>query len=113
MTLRIFPQSIGAWARLCLSLLLLAVVGLRFHADAVIGSWFYAKEEGDLLFQSLPHGELVDAIEGITHSPWSHCGILVQRDGRWVVVEALGEVRETPLTDWPPALWPLALIKMR
>jgi hypothetical protein len=100
MTLRIFPQSIGAWARLCLSLLLLAIVGFRFHADAVIGSWFYAKEEGDLLFQSLPHGELVDAIEGITHSSWSHCGILVQRNGRWVVVEALGEVRETPLTDW-------------
>ena len=64
MSLRIFPQSIGAWVRLSFSVALLAVVGHRFHADAVIGSWFYAKEEGDLLFQSLPHGELVDAIEG-------------------------------------------------
>ena len=100
MTLRIFPKSVGAWARFLLSLALLYFVGVRFHADAVVGSWFYAKREGDLLFQSLPHADLVDAIEGVTKSPWSHCGVLIQRNGRWVVVEALGMVRETPLKDW-------------
>ena len=100
MTLRILPNSAGAWVRLCISVAILAIVGVCFHADAVVGSWFYAKEEGDILFQSLPHGELVDAIEGITGSPWSHCGVLMKRDRHWVVVEALGEVRETPLTDW-------------
>ena len=92
MALRIFPRTAGAWTRLCLSVALLLIVGRTFHADAVVGSWFYPKQEGDILLQSLPHGELVDA--------WSHCGVLVQRDGRWVVVEALGEVRETPLKDW-------------
>jgi len=100
MTLRILPKSVGAWARLCCSVAVLAFVGVRFHADAVVASWSYAKQEGDILFQSLPHGELVDAIEGITHSPWSHCGVLIQRQGRWIVVEAIGEVRETPLKDW-------------
>src|SRR6187549_2840818 len=100
MILRILPQTPGAWARLCLSVALLLFVGHRFHADAVVGSWFYPKEEGDILLQSLPHGELVDAIEGISDSPWSHCGVLVLRDGRWMVTEALGEVRETPLTEW-------------
>ena len=100
MTLRIFPKSLGAWLRLSVSIVVLAILSIRFHADAVVGSWFYAKQEGDILFQSLPHSELVDAIEGITQSPWSHCGVLIQREGRWVVVEALGEVRETPLKDW-------------
>jgi hypothetical protein len=100
MTLRILPKSVGAWARFSLSVALLCFLGIRFHADAVVRSWFYAKQEGDILFQSLPHGDLVDAIEGVTQSPWSHCGVLIQRDGRWLVVEALGEVRETPLTEW-------------
>ncbi len=100
MTLRFLPNSLAAWTRLCLGISLLGFLGHRYHADAVVGSWFYAKQEGDILFQSLPHGELVDAIEGITRSPWSHCGVLIQRDGKWVVVEALGEVRETPLSDW-------------
>lgn len=61
---------------------------------------FYAKEEGDVLFQSLPRMALTEAIEGITESRWSHCGILLKREGRWVVAEAIGEVRETPLVSW-------------
>lgn len=57
----------------------------------------YRPVVGDVLFQSLPHAPLVDAIEGCSRSPFSHCGIVVERDGRWLVLEALGEVRETPL----------------
>jgi uncharacterized protein YycO len=58
------------------------------------------KQEGDVLFQSLPTGPLVVAIETITESPWSHCGILLRREGKWVVAEAIGEVRYTPLHLW-------------
>jgi|GEM_PF-2251968 len=56
--------------------------------------------EGDIIFQSLPHGELVDAIEGVTQSEWSHCGVIMLEDGAWVVYEALGEVIYTPLAAW-------------
>jgi uncharacterized protein YycO len=58
------------------------------------------KQEGDVLMQSLPRGELVDAIESASRSPWSHCGILVKRDGHWQVAQALGNVHYTPLVEY-------------
>ena len=58
------------------------------------------KAEGDIVFQSLPRGELVDAIEGISQSEWSHCGVLLLENGKWMVAEAIGEVRLTPLKQW-------------
>lgn len=62
----------------------------------------YGPQEGDVIFQSLPHGPVVWAIEGVTKSPYSHCGIVGKRDDRWVVYEAIGSVRVTPLTEF---LW--------
>ncbi len=56
--------------------------------------------DGDILFQSLPRGPLVDAIEGATRSPFSHCGIAHLTPRGWVVIEAIGPVKETPLADW-------------
>jgi hypothetical protein len=56
--------------------------------------------EGDVLFQSLPHAPLVDAIEGVTKSPYSHCGIVTKHGNAWFVLEAIGPVRETPLPQW-------------
>jgi len=41
----------------------------------------YRPVEGDLLFQSLPHCPLVDAIENATQSSYSHCGMVVRTDG--------------------------------
>jgi hypothetical protein len=60
----------------------------------------YKVREGDIVFQSLPHSPLVDTIEGATLSPYSHCGIVAGSDGRWVVIEAIGPVKETPLPRW-------------
>ena len=60
----------------------------------------YVPQVGDVLFQSLPASPLVDAIEDATASPYSHCGILAKHEGRWVVLEALGSVRRTPLEQW-------------
>ena len=66
----------------------------------------YEPQAGDLVFQSLPHDPLIDAIEGSTGSPFSHCGIVKLRDpvkkhgDRWVVIEAVGPVKETPLSWW-------------
>ncbi len=60
----------------------------------------YVPQAGDVVFQSLPHGEVVAAIEGSTGSPWSHCGIVAEEEGRWYVYEAIGEVRRTPLGEY-------------
>jgi hypothetical protein len=60
----------------------------------------YAVQEGDIVFQPLPQSGLVDAIEGVSLSIYSHCGIVERKDGDWYVIEAIGPVRETPLGDW-------------
>lgn len=56
--------------------------------------------DGDVVFQSLPRSPWVEMIEGATDSPFSHCGIVAERDGQWVVYEALGRVRAVPLQDF-------------
>jgi cell wall-associated NlpC family hydrolase len=43
-----------------------------------------ALQEGDLVFQALPHNPLVDAIEGASGAPFSHCGIMHQTANGWV-----------------------------
>lgn len=82
---------------------------LRFVASAVFAATLacsralpdgWAPREGDVLFQSLPRSPLVDAIEGASRSPWSHCGLVARRGDDFVVVEAFGTVRETPLEAW-------------
>lgn len=60
----------------------------------------YEPREGDIVFQSLPHNPLVDAIESVSGSSLSHCGIVVKEREAWGVLEALGEVKVTPLGEW-------------
>ncbi|MBX7208646.1 MAG: hypothetical protein K1X78_10060 [Verrucomicrobiaceae bacterium] len=60
----------------------------------------YHPQTGDVVFQSLPHNPVIDAIEGCTASPYSHCGIVVKNDTGWLVLEAVGPVKETPLRNW-------------
>ena len=60
----------------------------------------YHPADGDIVFQSLPHGEMVDAIEGATNSPWSHCGVVVYEHHCWFVAEAIVKVRKTFLPLW-------------
>lgn len=62
--------------------------------------WTYSPREGDVLFQSLPHGALTNAIEGSTHSPWSHCGIVARANDEWIVYEAYGQVQSVPLKEF-------------
>jgi len=60
----------------------------------------YTPREGDIAFQSLPHNAIIDTIEGSTGSPYSHCGILHQVGTEWMVIEAIGPVKETSITAW-------------
>jgi hypothetical protein len=82
-----------------LQLNLLAKIG---HHCAQVCYYYlrYSPREGDIIFQALPHGDLVDAIEGSTHSPYSHCGVVLRNGNRWAVIEAIVNVHETPLYLW-------------
>lgn len=59
----------------------------------------YRPKVGDVVVQSIdPCGRLLRTVKGVTESKWCHCGVVDQRDGRWVVCEAVGDgVRYTPL----------------
>lgn len=78
---------------------LLLAVGLYAWAfgPAYVACWRYEPQEGDIVFQSLPRSRLVNAIEGVSDSPYSHCGIVTREGGQWVVLEAFHKVEVTPL----------------
>jgi hypothetical protein len=108
--IRLLPSNRGEWLRL-LGLLFVSALLIYFNreqcsflitrAPVVYYNLRYTPQEGDVVFQSLPHGNLVDAIEGITHSPYSHCGVVLRNDkNQWVVIESIFNVHETPLFLW-------------
>lgn len=79
---------------------LLVLPVLALFARPYLAHLCYRPREGDVVFQSLPLNPLVVAIEGATHSPYSHCGLVARRNGRWVVIEAYEGVDETRLASW-------------
>lgn len=65
--------------------------------------WMQVRE-GDILFQNLDCGPLCDAIESVTLGAggrdFSHCALVVNREGQWGVIEAYGSVRFTPMDSF-------------
>jgi cell wall-associated NlpC family hydrolase len=55
--------------------------------------------DGDIIFQTSRSGQSL-AIQRATHSPYSHVGLVLYRDGKPFVFEAIATVRYTPLADW-------------
>lgn len=98
--MKIFPDSKAGKVRYAIILAAFAAIIWFYRLDRAVGYYVSDKQPGDILFQSLPHMDLVDAIEGISQSEWSHCGVLVKHEGKWQVAEAIGEVRYTPLHFW-------------
>jgi Permuted papain-like amidase enzyme, YaeF/YiiX, C92 family len=98
----VFPKTRGAWIRSAVIFAIVIAVAVYRNVFSLTQLLAYQPRDGDVLFQSLPHGELVDAIEGITESEWSHCGVVMRKGNMWVVVESIGQVRETPLFLWIP-----------
>ena len=80
--------------------LLAFVVFAWVYGPAYVAYWNYAPREGDIVFQSLPRSRLVNAIEGGSQSPYSHCGIVAKQNGGWVVYEAYRNVAATPLKEF-------------
>lgn len=56
-------------------------------------------KEGDLLFQ-ISKSAQSPLIALATGSVYTHCGILVEKQGEWYVLEATGPVKLTPLQQW-------------
>ncbi|MGZ5243136.1 MAG: YiiX family permuted papain-like enzyme [Bacteroidia bacterium] len=77
-------------------ILFIAIAGGFFIHAAPKQSNF---KEGDILFQS-SESRQSKAIELATHSQFSHVAMLVEKDGKLVVVEALQPVKYTPIETW-------------
>jgi len=97
---RIFPQTRAGNIRLAFLLVVLLIMFGRAYAWPFYWYLSYHPQEGDLIFQSLPKIDIVEAIEGVSGSPYSHCGVVVSRQGKWRVNEALVTVHDTPLFEW-------------
>ena len=91
---RVFVTTLAVCA------LLTFIVSAWIYGPAYVAYWNYSPQEGDILFQSLPHSRLVNAIEGISESPYSHCALVAKQNGKWVVYEAFRNVEVTPLKEF-------------
>lgn len=98
--MRILPASVWDKFKLAVLFSILFAVAYFSQAQAILYWLAYSPQEGDVVFQSHPHSDLIDAIEGITHSPYSHAGVVLRVNNQWVVLESVGDVRETPLLWW-------------
>jgi hypothetical protein len=97
-TITLLPKTKFAKIRMSVFVLILLYVIIDIFCVPLYWSVKYKPQVGDLIFQSLVSSELVRVIEGVTNSEFSHVGILKQdKDGNWVVVEAMTTVHETPL----------------
>lgn len=55
--------------------------------------------DGDIIFHTSRSAQSA-AIQRATHSPYSHMGVVLYRDGKPYVFEAIATVRYTPLANW-------------
>jgi uncharacterized protein YycO len=55
--------------------------------------------DGDIIFHTSRSAQSA-AIQRATHSPYSHMGVVLYRDGKPFVFEATATVRYTPLVSW-------------
>jgi hypothetical protein len=56
-------------------------------------------QEGDIVFQTHT-GPQSKAIKLATHSRFSHCGVIVRKNGKLMVFEAMQPVRFMPIDGW-------------
>jgi hypothetical protein len=75
--------------------LLLALIGLL----ACTASRAQAVRDGDLIFHTSRSSQSL-AVQRATRSPYSHMGVILHRDGKPHVFEAIGKVQYTPLRQW-------------
>lgn len=84
-------MTLQAWSR---AAILAALSSLSLAAAAAPDV-----QTGDLVFQQSRSAQSL-AIQQATHSPYSHMGMIVMRQGRPYVLEAAARVSYTPLDQW-------------
>jgi uncharacterized protein YycO len=69
-------------------------------------AWFLATaadaaelHDGDIIFHTSRSAQSV-AIQRATHSPYSHVGVIIFREGKPYVFEAISTVQYTPISKW-------------
>src|SRR4051812_31905320 len=83
--------------------ILLAVVAIlaAVPAPAAEKAAAYQPKDGDVIFQGAAGDTFGDLIKGLSKSEIAHCGLVYQKTGKWVVIEANGaNVHETPLAEF-------------
>jgi uncharacterized protein YycO len=58
-----------------------------------------AVRDGDIIFHTSRSSQSL-AVQRATRSPYSHMGVILHRDGKPHVFEAIGKVQYTPLRQW-------------
>jgi uncharacterized protein YycO len=76
-----------------------AFMVLGMNLFALSSALAYTPEAGDIVFHTSTSAQSI-AVQAATHSPYSHMGIVLIRDGRPVVLEAVQPVKYTALTTW-------------
>lgn len=95
-------MKIWKWKRWALLLVILGSGFLFLSNSSWVSKVKKAKApwaNGDIVFQSSQGGQ-GQAIQLATGSPFSHCGMLFEKDGTWQVLEAVGPVKWTPLAEF-------------
>ncbi len=78
--------------RIALSVLIVWLVAPTVFSAAPL-------RDGDIIFHTSRSAQSA-AIQRATHSPYSHMGVVLYRDGQPFVFEAIATVRYTPLASW-------------
>ncbi len=99
--MQLLPKTKWQSRRLFVLIAIALIIFIIRFVVPFISMSMYDPKEGDIIFQPLPRlTDLTRAIEGITHSQYSHCGVVINENGDWHVIEAMGYVKITPLNKW-------------
>jgi cell wall-associated NlpC family hydrolase len=75
------------------------LLALALWACACAGPAQAALRDGDIVFQTSRSAQS-QVIQLATHSPYSHMGLVLFRNGQPFVLEAIAHVQLTPLKEW-------------
>lgn len=68
-------------------------------AISATGVWAQNLQTGDIIFHTSRSAQS-SVIQKATHSPYSHMGLIIQKNKQWWVLEAVQPVKYTPLNQW-------------
>jgi uncharacterized protein YycO len=75
------------------------LLALLIFSMAVVADAAEPLRDGDIIFHTSRSAQSL-AIQRATHSPYSHMGVVLFREGKPFVFEAIATVRYTPLDRW-------------